>query len=70
MSRAMAGSSGRRAARPASRRAAARSGVKGDRGEPGPAPLALTVEDGTILTLTMADGSQLACDLYDLLAQR
>jgi hypothetical protein len=44
--------------------------IKGDKGDPGPPPLALTIEDDTVLTITLADGSQLACDLYELLARR
>ena len=42
-------------------------GPKGDRGDPGPAAVALDISDEGLLTLRLADGSTVACDLYPLL---
>lgn len=45
--------------------------IKGDpgpQGDPGPAPVALTVSDDGLLTLTMEDGQELTADLYPLLS--
>jgi hypothetical protein len=44
-------------------------GARGDRGEAAPGIVALTVEADTVLTLTLADGSLLTCDLYNLVAR-
>jgi hypothetical protein len=43
--------------------------VKGERGLPGVAPASMAVDDDGLLTLTNADGSTVACDLYPLLSK-
>lgn len=42
---------------------------KGERGMPGAPAVALDVTEEGLLTLTNADGSQVSCDLYPLLAK-
>jgi len=44
-------------------------GPKGDRGDPGHAPVALAINDEGLLTLRLADGSTVTCDLYPLLTR-
>jgi len=41
--------------------------VKGAKGDPGPAPVAINLSDDGVLTLTMADGAELAADFYPIL---
>ena len=43
------------------------AGARGERGMPGPAAVALDVNEDGMLTLTNADGSTVTCDLYPLL---
>lgn len=43
--------------------------VKGDPGRPGPSVRAIEVDDQAMLTLKNADGSEVRCDLYPLLAK-
>lgn len=43
--------------------------VKGDRGLPGPAVAAITVNGAGLLAVTNADGSLVTCDLYPLLSR-
>jgi hypothetical protein len=45
------------------------AGARGERGLPGPPAVALHVNEEGLLTLTNADGSQVSCDLYPLLAK-
>ena len=45
------------------------AGARGERGLPGPPAVALDVNEEGLLTLTNADGSQVSCDLYPLLAK-
>jgi len=45
------------------------AGARGERGMPGPAAVALDVNEEGLLTLTNADGSRVSCDLYPLLAK-
>jgi hypothetical protein len=42
-------------------------GMKGDRGEPGPAVVALTADEYGVLSLRNGDGSEATCDLYPIL---
>lgn len=44
-------------------------GVKGDRGDPGPAVAAMDVDGEGLLKIRNADGSTIECDLYPLLSQ-
>jgi len=56
---------------------AGQPGPKGDRGEaivgppgpPGRSPVALSVNDDGVLTLSLDDGTTVTCDLYPVLAQ-
>jgi hypothetical protein len=43
--------------------------AKGERGSPGPAAVAMDINEEGLLTLTNADGSRVTCDLYPLLAK-
>jgi len=45
------------------------AGPRGERGLPAPVPTALEVDPEGMLTLRLADGSALGCDLYPLLAR-
>lgn len=44
-------------------------GVKGDRGEPGPAVASAEIDDQGLMTLVNADGTTVICDLYPVLTK-
>jgi hypothetical protein len=44
-------------------------GALGPKGDPGPAVVAMEVDDEGLLTLVNADGSTVTCDLYPLLSK-